>query len=263
MKLRNRVICFALCGLAGKGAFAAPAEENAAVKAERLFKTRCASAGEKITRTVDNVAGLILLKLRPLHHNFDQQFALDDPYGSDVPGRGYIGTFLRENYDLSFRDALPSLKLTRAMLPTGYRFVDVLVEERIRYRYTGRIEEPWVQDHHYLKGYQRFVMDSAPATAPAPRYGVDYHDISTEEDRRLWIAGSSLQVIDLKTKEVIAERIGYMFDPGQGNRSGSRSPWLMAASYACPSFGSKRGFAFQSGQTLRFVEKVLHPLQEQ
>lgn len=40
----------------------AHAERNR--KTDELFKLRCQSAGEKITRTVQNVEGIFLLKLR-------------------------------------------------------------------------------------------------------------------------------------------------------------------------------------------------------
>ncbi|MBK7022991.1 MAG: hypothetical protein IPH41_05590 [Sulfuritalea sp.] len=81
-----------------------------------------------------------------------------------------------------------------------------------------------------------------------------------------WIAGSSLKVIDLRTNEVMAERIGYMMDRGQGNTSGGRSPWLLAADNACPKFGPEKVGAprsfHQPRQTRNFVEKVLHIIQE-
>ena len=95
---------------------------------------------------------------------------------------------------------------------------------------------------------------------------IAYDDISTREERDYWIAGSSLKVIDLKTNEVIAERIGYMMDWAQGSRVGGRSPWLFAADNACPDFHRFRtpsvqtnGASNQSWQTLDFVEKVLKP----
>lgn len=95
-----------------------------------------------------------------------------------------------------------------------------------------------------------------------PRYGVTYDDISTREERDFWIAGSSLKVIDLQTKEVMAERIGYMMDRGQGNTNSGRSPWLFAADNACPPFGSRYGAAAQTNQTEKFVESVLKPILE-
>ena len=93
-----------------------------------------------------------------------------------------------------------------------------------------------------------------------PRHGVTYDDISTREERDYWIAGSSLKVIDLKTNEVMAERIGYMMDRGQGNTSGGRAPWLLAADHACPAFpAGPGGHTYQTDQTHDFVVKALKP----
>jgi hypothetical protein len=87
---------------------------------------------------------------------------------------------------------------------------------------------------------------------------VTYDDISTREERGYWIAGSSLRVIDLQTNEVMAERIGYMMDRGQGNNSGGRSPWLLAARTACPRFPTDPGgHTYQTDQTREFAEKTL------
>ena len=150
----------------------------------------------------------------------------------------------------------------------GYPYVEAVdPKDGVRYRYTGRMEEPWQTNKHYLKGYTRFVLDRVPASGAAPRYGVTYDDISTREDREYWIAGSSLKVVDLQTGEVIAERVGYMMDPGQGNTSGGRSPWLLAAEHACPSFHrfpnpvvAVPAFSVQPRQADDFVEKVLKPV---
>jgi hypothetical protein len=93
-----------------------------------------------------------------------------------------------------------------------------------------------------------------------PRYGVTYDDISTREERDYWIAGSSLKVIDLPTNEVMAERIGYMMDRGQGDRGGGRSPWLFAKNNACPQFpAAPDGHVVQANQTRDFVVKTLKP----
>jgi hypothetical protein len=103
------------------------------------------------------------------------------------------------------------------------------------------------------------MLDKVPATGNELRYGVTYDDISTHEDREYWIAGSSLKVVDLKTNEVIAERIGYMVDWSQGATAGGNSPWLTATDAACPAFPLKPGFRAQPGQADLFVEKVLKP----
>ncbi|MBX3619845.1 MAG: hypothetical protein KF891_07655 [Rhizobacter sp.] len=231
-----------------------------------MYEQRCKTAGETIHRTVDNVEGIFVLKLRPQNINYGDQFALDDPYGSDFDGEAYLRSFLRGHYQGGKKpppDGPPRL---------GYQFIEAVdPTDGVRYRYTGWIEEPWQKDHQrYLKGYLRFVMDKAPAPGAAPRYGVTYDDLSTHEEREHWIAGSSLKVIDLQTGEVIAERIGYMVDPAQGSRAAGRSPWLLAANYACPAFGREfkgpklyygHASLSQPYQTLDFVEKVLRPKQ--
>jgi hypothetical protein len=66
-------------------------------------------------------------------------------------------------------------------------------------------------------------------------------------------------VIDLKTNEVMAERIGYMMDRDQGDESFGRAPWLFAVRNACPPFPrTPGGRPFVMDQTRNFVEKVLH-----
>jgi hypothetical protein len=147
----------------------------------------------------------------------------------------------------------------------GFRYVEALdPQDGKRYRYTGavrevtRISSPLIGGDGKAYTGKAFVLDKTPATGPQPRYGVTYDDISTREDRDYWIAGSSLKVIDLKTNEVMAERIGYMMDRGQGSTAGGRAPWSLAARNSCPEFpldGSRQ--SYQIGQTRNFVEKVL------
>ena len=257
------LLCGALPGCSNEASSSRAANAQAAAHAriaQAKFEAYCKGAGEKITRTVEGVDGVFLLKLRPQGRNFSKQFVMDDPYGNDSNGDRYIESFLGEKIH---RDTPIT---TGGPLRNGYRYIDALGEDGQRYRYTGRWIEPWQTDKSYLQGYKNFVMDKNPATDPAPRYGVTYDDISTHEDREYWIAGSSLRVIDLQTNEVIAERIGYMWDPGQGNNSGGRSPWMVAADYACPGFNRYAGykprepaFVLQAQQTEDFVEKVLIP----
>jgi hypothetical protein len=234
--------------------------------AEAMFRKRCESAGERIYRTVDDVEAVFLMKLRPSKLNFNKQFEMDDPYGRDVGGDGYIKNFLYG------RNAKGSLRGSDSV-KSGYRYVDAIdPKDGKRYRYTGSmkvvrrkdINAPNIKlelsrDPNFDLNIYEFMLDRVPASGPAPRYGVTYEDISTREDREYWIAGGSLKVIDLESNEVIAERIGYMMDRGQGNTSGERSPWLLAASHACPSFPkTPGGQPFKGYQTRDFIEKVLH-----
>jgi hypothetical protein len=219
-------------------------------KAMAHYEMRCKSAGEKITKTIENVEGVFLMKLRP-SDNYDysasEQFKMNDPYGDDYDGDGLIESF--------FWGRNKDGRLDQSSLEgTGYKYVDAIdPKDKNRYRYTG-----------YYAGPSRFILTKTLPSEPMPRYGVTYDDISTSEDRELWVAGSSLRVIDLKTNEVIAERIGYMIDKGQGSEAGFRQPWRFAAYNACPAFPTINDRNVkQAGQTRNFVEKVLTPINSQ
>ena len=219
------------------------------------FEMRCKSAGEKIYKTVDGVEGIMLLKVRPKRLNRSDQFELDDPYGSDFRGDGYIESFLWGRNS----KGIVSSKTTQG----AFRFVDVIDPEDGRwYRYTGHSDEVWKNNSNDQRHVTEFKLERRQViNDSAPRYGVTYDDISTREDREIWVAGSSLKVIDLLTKEVIAERVGYMIDVGQGNTSGGRSPWFYAKNYACPSFTkNSSGHVMLDAYTRKFVEKVLKPI---
>ena len=257
------------------GIYRSVERRDTAAKAGELFAERCKTAGERIHRTVDAVDGIYLMKVRPEGKNLGDQFKLDDPYGNDLRGDAYIMSFLRGSY--------PSWRPDRPDWPAraGYLYVEAKdPQSGQRYRYTGSlkpvrkkdatapaIRRELQRDPTYDLNIYDFVLDKVPAQDPRPRYGVTYEDISTREDREYWIAGSSLKVIDLQTNEVIAERIGYMMDRAQGSKAGGRSPWLLAADNACPSFDRFPGArvqtpssAKQRRQTADFVEKVLRPV---
>ena len=80
---------FALLMLFVTGVSAGETPQERLAKAEAMFQERCKTAGEKIYRTVENVEGIFLLKLRPDGINYGNQFVMDDPYGRDLGG-GWI-----------------------------------------------------------------------------------------------------------------------------------------------------------------------------
>lgn len=234
--------------------------------AEAMFKARCKTAGEKIHRTAENVDGIFLMKVRPEDINRDDQFKMDDPYGADVTGNGYLTIFLQG------KNATGSLVETDGVT-RGYPYVEAIdPKDGKRYRYTGSIKVVGRKDEsapniqielkrnaNFDLNIHAFALDKVPAPGPTPRYGVTYDDISTREERKYWIAGSSLKVVDLQTDEVMAERVGYMMDRGQGANGGGRAPWLLAEFHACPEFPkTPGGHPFKGYQTRNFVEKVLH-----
>ncbi|KAB2910200.1 MAG: hypothetical protein F9K30_22915 [Dechloromonas sp.] len=263
----------ACAGLSSEEKVQQEAAQARYAKADAMFRERCKKSGEFIYRTAENVEGVFLLKLRPSQINRSDQYRMDDPFGRDLGGDGYIESFIRGQFQATHTG------IGRPGSPQyiGYHYVDAIdPKDGKRYRYTGGMKAVGRKDIN-AKGVQmalernpnydlniyRFVLDKVPAPDPAPRYGVTYDDISTREERDYWIAGSSLKVIDLKTNEVMAERIGYMMDRGQGSTGGGRSPWLLAERTACPAFPTTSGgYPFKGYQTRNFVEKVLHIAEE-
>jgi hypothetical protein len=225
------------------GALRAHEHQQRYAKARALFDERCKTAGEKIYRTVEGVEGVFLMKMRPSTINLSDQHALDDPYGHDFSGDDYPASMLwgkgghtgDANYEWF-----------------GYKFVvskSASDSSLINYSLGPRQND----------GSPKIVKSTAAVT---PQFGITYDDLSSREDRDSWIAGSKLQIIDAKTGEVLAERIGWMFDSALGKTSGGRQPWSYAAYNACPAFPTLHGqYPIQSGQTSFFARKVLKPNQ--
>ncbi|MBL0075978.1 MAG: hypothetical protein IPP41_08655 [Rhodocyclaceae bacterium] len=181
-------ICICACSSSGGSTPMVDAKPQRLQTAEAMFQERCKKSGEFIYRTAENVEGIFLLKVRPSEINYDDQFAMSDPYGLDSGGDTYIKIF----FAMFYKTPTP---LPQGWIPRlGYRYVDVIdPKDGKRYRYTGHIDEPWRYDSSYSKSYKRFVLDRETASGQPPRYGITYDDISTREEREYWIAGSSLQ----------------------------------------------------------------------
>lgn len=222
-------------------------------KARSLFEERCKTAGERIYKTAEKVEGVYLVKIRKTSDTTNQ-FERNDPAGDRAHDAGYIQSFFMGRSD----DAGPngSFLLTHKNRRGAYRFVEVPAGESNRVvRYTdqrpvsaeGTLPEVRLQEEIVQR--------------PAARYAIDWQDISTPQDRNEWIAGSRILVTDLQTNELLAERIGYVFDPALGDKSGGRQPWAYAAYTACPGFPRLHGqYPHQWGLTRNFAELVLKPV---
>ncbi|UXH79791.1 hypothetical protein [Roseateles amylovorans] len=259
MKKFMFVVLFAVSGIFG---CSHSGSDLRAKRAIELMAERCAKAGERIYRTVEGVEGVVLLKQRIKVVDFVDQYALNDPYGRDAFGDGYIHSFLRGNVG-PYWVARPGWPQRQ-----GYRFVEALdVESGKWYRYTGQVEVKQGSSYPLKPQDWKFDVFKVPINWPTGKYGVAYEDISTKEERDLWIAGSRLYVIDIASGEILGERVGYMVDLSQGSLAMGRQPWLYAANNACPSFdrfpgakGERRGSSMQIRQTSDFVEKILIPV---
>ena len=258
------VLLFVACKPAAQKPVAKPSA------GQLLFEEKCRTvAGKKIYRKVEGVDGLLLMKIRPTPTGRE----LADPmwpgaaFALEAFEKEYIETFL--GYEYAIRDGktgnpyeitpdrrglIAAVKRSDGL--PGYRFVDVVdPADGIRYRYTGRWEEPWQYDKHWSKGYIKFFLDKNPAPAHAPRYAVTYEDHVVPEERALWVASGTIKVLDMQTNEVLAETTRYAW-AGGGPTGSSPSPWLRARQCGSRSIGV-------SDSTRKFVDQVLIPRKEQ
>jgi hypothetical protein len=254
----------AACMCAGSNAttlgIGQPSVLERAKAGKALWEEKCrTAAGEKIYRKVENVEGILLLKVRP--QASDREWA--DPmwpgaaFASEAFGDDYLNTFLGYEYASGSSTGEPSVITPkhrgyintdrRAGGVPGYRYVDVINEkDGKRYRYV-LVQKPRPASKI---GWIDTVLDRKPAPDPAPRYGVTYEDHVIAEDRALGVASSTIRVLDLQTKEVLGEMIRYAWTPGRS--SANPSPWLTA--YKCPSHS-----AGSDALTRKFVDQVLIP----
>lgn len=216
-------------------------------KAQALFDERCKTAGEKIYKTVEGVDGLLIMKARPEKINLSDQYALDDPYGRDFGGEEYVASFLwGRNSNGTF---------TQSHKLNTYKFVEL---EDSSQKVISRYE---ANQMFSPAGVPYLKLKAEIVGIRSAKYGVTWADSSTKEDRDQWIAGSLLRVVDLTSGEVIAERVGFMFDRALGDQSGGRSPWTYAEYQACPAYEkSANGYPIKSTRSREFIFKSLKPI---
>jgi hypothetical protein len=232
-----------------------------------LFNEKCATvAGEKIYRKVENVEGVLLMKVRP--QAGDTEWANRDwpgaAFARETTGDGFITSFLGYEYPFTtLREASPrpitpksrgyvSSDLRPGGLP-GYRWVEVVDEkDGQRYRYV-LVQKPRPTSKI---GWIDTVLDKAPSPSPTPpRYGVTYEDHVIPDERYLGVASSTVKVLDLQTKEVLGEMIRYAWSPGAPSRV-NPSPWLTA--YRCGGMHS----SVIDTTTRQFADEILVPAKE-
>ncbi|MBD9355718.1 hypothetical protein [Methylomonas albis] len=259
-------------------------------KALARYQELCKDAGEKIYRTVDNVDGVFLMKLEFDENTGISQYSNDakSPYESlgefdrvlyknfhsirYMRFDGYIASFL---HDKAISDRSPIKEVKNIKPLPAFRFVEAKDPiDHKRYRYTGSwqpvdtndwdkwgqlidkqgyIPREMLEPVNWIDGVRvEFVLTREPAGNPPPRYGVTYDDLETPEERKMWIAGSALKVIDLETGELLGQRVGYLHDQGGGGNGAGRQPWAHAmrgVGWSCPSWYSpannKTGFIFK------------------
>ena len=237
------------------------AEKAKAGKA--LFEEKCrTAAGEKIYRKVENVEGLLLMKVRPQagEREWADLMWPGAAFAREATGDSYITSFLGYEYasNPAGRDD-PVTPNNRGYINTdrrpgglpGYRWVEVIDEkDSQRYRYAIAYKPRPTSKIGYIDA----ILEKTPTPNPSLRYGVTFEDHVIPEDRYLGIASSTIKVLNLQTQEVLGEMTRYAWSPGTPSRV-NPSPWLTA--YRCPDHA-----VGTSGATRKFVDQILIPAKE-
>lgn len=249
----------------GPEAEARRAAQERYAKAKALFEERCKTAGVVIRRTVTDVEGIELTKIRqPIpwggREYFDPMYP-EAALAVEYRGNDYINQFLMtESIDWRNPGKRGNLNPpdfdtgSRYPLKRGYRFVEFISPEDGR-RIRAQLDA-------YPPGTNLWVKSPKLtfATSSATQYALDYEDIVNPLDRQLWVAGTVLKVIDKQTGEVIAQFTRYVWDSGFGASTTGRWPWQHAGSsgstQTCPSIAG----AVQD-ISRKFVDTVLIPKQ--
>ncbi len=193
-------------------------------EAEAVFNEQCKTAGEKIYRTVDNVEGIMLLKVVPGDYKTRNSNYYDPMWDNATlqtsEGKEFIAEFL--GFYGSKR----------------YRYVDVL--------------QPNHSDIIRYSGEDFPLKQSLNPRHPA-RYAVTFENNIDPKLRRHWVAGATIQIIDRQTDEVIAEKTIYAFEKGLGGTGGARMPWAFAVRCANQEFSDRYPI-------ISFLTKVVKPI---
>ena len=172
------------------------------------FKKLCdEKSGEKIYKTYTGVKSVLVVKPLPPATEKDlyDQFWYGDPYSNATP------------WDKRGESAAATLTLDSRRpsgIQKGLDFVEFKNDVGGGYQ---RITRPPSNDKMAGREYVQ---------TPISRFGVSWEDISKLNDRRYWVAGSRLRVLDLADNTIVAERTGYFIEAGFGSKAGGRRPWL-------------------------------------
>jgi hypothetical protein len=211
------------------------------------FKMKCdTEAGEKIYKTFTGVKSVLIVKPLPPATEKDlfDQYWYGDPYSNATPigDRGESAArWLSGNMTVPY-----SLGKEYSYADIGFDFIE------------QRAKQDGASDYERVFPKPEYpFFTSRTITKPSSRFGISWEDISSQEDRKYWVAGSRLKILDLLDNSVVAERIGFLIEPGFGSTTGHRTPWQTArrGRTSCPQLVS-----ILEDDRL-FVLKVLQPIE--
>jgi len=206
---------------------------NPGMTPEQYFDHLCKTeAGEFIYKTVDDVDGLYMMRLREQVNDDKLQhlYALEDTYAysdieTDAPQKLFINPPWWNYKFFEIRKAEPA---SDQMVHTRY------------IRYFG-----YVQD--------KSPMNVEEVSTLKSRYGYTWRGIKRPHDRELGIVGGELIVMDLLSNEVLAVRRGYIRSGDV--RNNLTGVWWLGG-HVCPTYKHANAYTYD------FLSKVLKPTSE-
>lgn len=226
---------------------------------EEVARLCAEDGGDTIYRTIENVQGVFQMRARPpefyrksdgrFYSEMRDQYGMEDPYGraiqdsSDV--KSYVGmssirpeTPPRGKHGYWFIEQQPSRD---APGESGYRRNFWAMVEDLPEPQAGTAKAKPVYEVKQVKNVGTLLS----------RYGYLTEDLTTKEMRDNWIGAGRITVVDLQTKEVLAERKGYFrasgnLLPPRGDR------WTSSGA-------GSQGRICPTGSIWKFLHTVLKP----
>jgi len=239
--------------------------------AKAIFDKLCKEQSAPIIkRTVEDVEGVLLLKVRPAAaYGGETEKNVPDWPEAAIPEFGRLTSKQSQGFPERFLNVWRFFDLPVGNPPTpfkawteygnvgsirdagwrkGFAYVDVLQSDGVsRSRYTGTIDES--KTDHPFPGLR---VTSAPATPSAPRYGVTFEDNLDPALRKHWIAGIRVMVLDTQINEIISEQYFWTWESGFG-ATGQVQPWSTNIKTCFP--------ATNKSQAMALIYTTLNPKQ--
>jgi len=199
---------------------------------EQYFDHLCKTeAGEFIYKTVENVDGLYLMRIRKRATNYEMEhlYALEAPY-IEVHGEYYSPEeyFVQPHMGKYHFLEMPLFKATKSQDGIKYRRY-----YRDENAHSGRKYQTAINGQSVFVPY---IVAETETESLKSKYGITWRGITLPHDRELGIAGSELIILDLGTNEVLAVRRG--FKRTGGVRNNSTGIWWLAGQ-TCPKLSEK------------------------